>query len=74
MGAVRNRVQTADKNITIHNMTRVHQVMPCEVKSCVFVINKYIKKFLTSNHCFQLKYKSSNITFFSEKWKSEAWE
>ncbi len=45
MGAVRMRVQTADKNITvIHKSTPVHQLMYCEVKSCVFVLNKSIIK------------------------------
>ncbi len=37
MGAVKKRVQSADKNknkITIiHNMTTVHQLISCEVKS-----------------------------------------
>ncbi len=40
MGAIRMRVQTSDKNITIiHNMTPVHQLMSCEVKSCMFLRN-----------------------------------
>ncbi len=58
MGAVRMRVQTADKNITIIHTTPVHQLMSCEEKSCVFVRNKSIKTFLNSNCCFWLKYKS----------------
>ncbi len=59
MGAVRMRVQTADKNITIIHTTPVHQLMSWEDKSCVFVRNKsIIKIFLTLNHCFQLKYES----------------
>ncbi len=69
MGAVRMRVRTADKNITIIH-TPVHQLMPCEAKICVLVRNKsIIKMFLTSNHCFQLKYKSSihNTAFSSKK-------
>ncbi len=40
MGAIRMRVQTSDKNITIiHSMTPVHQLMSCEVKSCMFLRN-----------------------------------
>ncbi len=41
MGAVRMRVQTADKNITIIHTTPVHQVMSSEAISCVFVRNKF---------------------------------
>ncbi len=37
MGAIRMRVQTADKNSTIIHTTPVHQLMSCEMKSCVFV-------------------------------------
>ncbi len=44
MGAVRKRVQTADKNITIIHTTPVQQLTSCEVKSCVFVRNKYTIK------------------------------
>ncbi len=33
MGAVRMRVQTADKNITIIHNTLVHQLTSCEAKS-----------------------------------------
>ncbi len=36
MGAVRMRVQTADKNITIIHTTPVHQLTSCEVKSYVY--------------------------------------
>ncbi len=36
MGAVRMRVQTADKNITIIHTTPVYQLISCEVKSCMF--------------------------------------
>ncbi len=44
MGAVRMRVQTADKNITIiPNMTPVHQFIYCQGKSCMYVINKSVK-------------------------------
>ncbi len=42
MGAVRMRVQTADKNITIIHTTPVHQLTSGEDKSCVFVKNKSI--------------------------------
>ncbi len=45
MGAVRMRVQTADKNIKIIHTILVHQLMSCEVKTCVFVRNKSIKAF-----------------------------
>ncbi len=55
MGAVRMRVQTADKNITIIHTTPVHQLTSWEDKSW----NKSIfKTFLTLNHCFLQKYKS----------------
>ncbi len=51
MGAVRMRVQTADKNITIIHTTAVHRLTSCEVKSCVFVRNKcIIKMFLILNN------------------------
>ncbi len=50
MGAVRMRVQTADKNITIHK-NPAYQLMSCKVESCIFVINKYIK--VTSNCCLR---------------------
>ncbi len=53
MGAVRMRVQTADKNITIIHTTPVHQLTSWEVKSSVFVRNKStVKMFWTSNYCF----------------------
>ncbi len=42
MGAVRMRVQTADKNITIIHTTPVHQLTSWEDKRCVFVRNKSI--------------------------------
>ncbi len=57
MGAVRMRVQTADKNIIIIHTTPVHQLTSCEVKC--FVRNKSIKAFLASNCCFQRKFESS---------------
>ncbi len=48
MGAVRMRVQTADKNI---HTSPVHQSTSCEAKSCMFGRNKStIKTCLTSNH------------------------
>ncbi len=40
MGAIRMRAQIADKNIRIIHTTPVQQLMSCEVKSCVFVINQ----------------------------------
>ncbi len=71
MGAVRMRVQTSYKNITIIYTTTIHQLMTCEVKSYMFValMIKSIIKVLSLNHCFQLKYESSihNIAFSSEK-------
>ncbi len=68
MGAVRMRVQTADKNITVIHTTPVHQLMYHEAKSCVFVGNTYIKACLTLNCCFQLIYESSihNTSLSSE--------
>ncbi len=66
MGAVRMRVQTADKNITIIHTTPVHQLTSWEDKSW----NKSsIKTFLTSNCCFWLKYESliNNNAFSIEK-------
>ncbi len=55
MGAVRMRVQTADKNITIIRTPQVHNSMSCEkLRVCI----KSIKVFLILNHCFQLKYES----------------
>ncbi len=50
MGAVRMKVQTADKNITIIHTTPVHQLMSCKV----FKIN-ILGHFLLYNHIFQLK-------------------
>ncbi len=68
MGAVRMRVQTADKNITIIHTTPVHQLTSGEKKSCVFIKNKYIIKiFLTLR--FWSKYKSiiHNNASYSKK-------
>ncbi len=57
MGAVRMRVQTADKNITIIHTTP--QLTSSEVKSCEFVKDKsLIKEFLTLNYHFGSKHKS----------------
>ncbi len=39
MGAVRMRVQTSDKNITVIHTTQIHQLISCKVKSCVFARN-----------------------------------
>ncbi len=47
-------VQTSYKNITIIHTNPVHELMPCEAKSCIFIRNKSIK---TLNYCFLLKYK-----------------
>ncbi len=74
MGAVRMRVQTADK-ITIIHTTPVHQLMLCEEKSCVFVRNKsIIKTFFTLNHHFWPKYESiiHNDAPSSEKVKKKS--
>ncbi len=40
MGAVRMRVQTADKTSQVIHTTPVHQLKSCEAKSCLFVRNK----------------------------------
>ncbi len=60
MGAVRMRVQTSDKNISIIHTTPVHRLMTCEVKRCVFVRNKSIiktsesgEKYAQIKHCLQ---------------------
>ncbi len=68
MGAVRMRVQTADKNITIIHTTPVHQFMSCEAKICVFARNKCIIK-IFFNFKQLLKYESSiyNIASSNEK-------
>ncbi len=42
MGAVRMRVQTADKNITIIHTTPVHKLISYEAKRCVFEERKKI--------------------------------
>ncbi len=48
MGAVRMRIQTADKNI---HTSPVHQSTSCETETCMFGRNKStIKTCLTSNH------------------------
>ncbi len=49
MGAVRMRVQTADKNTTIIHTNPVNVLTSCEAKSCMFVRNKKIY------FCLQLK-------------------
>ncbi len=64
MGAVRMRVQTADKNITVIHTTPVHRLKSCEVKSCVYKkTNPWLRHFKLN------KYESSihNIAFSSEK-------
>ncbi len=51
------------------NGCRRSELMSCEVKSCVLVINKFIiKMFLSSNHCFWLK--EYSITLLSPVKKS----
>ncbi len=51
MGAVRMRVQTSDKNITIiHKLSPVNPLISCDVKSCVFVRNKSIFKSIIDNN------------------------
>ncbi len=50
MGAVRMRVQTADKNITTIYTTPVLELLACEVKNYMFVINQFFYMLsLTSN-------------------------
>ncbi len=66
MGAIRIRVQIADKNNSVIHTTPVHQLMTCEEKSCVFIRNKsIIKAFLTSNPCPLSSV--HNIVFSNEK-------
>ncbi len=75
MGAVRMRVKTADKNITIIHTTPVHQtpltinpLTSWEVKSCIFGRNKCIIKTLF-NFKLLLMYLMSTIhitAFFRE--------
>ncbi len=67
MGAVRMRVQTADKNITIIHTTPVHQLTSWEDKRCMFVKNKsiIIRHFLHFN--VQLKSSVYNYTSSSKK-------
>ncbi len=48
MGAVRMRVQTADKNITTIHTTPILELLACEVKNFMFVINQlFYMMFLT---------------------------
>ncbi len=56
MGAIRMRVQTADKNITAIHTTPVHHLICCELKSCMFVRNKSTNKSFNSQHHFCSKY------------------
>ncbi len=68
MGAVRMRVQTADKNIVIIHTTPVHQLTSCETKSCVLVRNKsIIKMFLTSKPLLLAKMRVHNNASSSNK-------
>ncbi len=68
MGAVRMRVQTADKNVTIIHTTPVHHLMSWEDKSYMFVKKQIHQIVLTVNLCL-LKYEASihDIDFSSEK-------
>ncbi len=68
MGAVRIRVQTADKNITLIHTTPVYQWMSGEGKSYMIVRNKFIiKTFLTSNCCLRIESSIISISFSGEK-------
>ncbi len=51
MGAVRMRLQTANKNITIINTTPVNHLMTCEVIRCLFVRN-FKRSYLAKNWKF----------------------
>ncbi len=76
MGAVRMRVQTADKKITIIHTTPVHQLTSCDAKSCVFERNKFIIKafFNFKTVTFgQNTIPLSIIWFFPVKKKSLIW-
>ncbi len=41
-GCHQNERQTADKNITVIHKTTVHQLMSCELTSCMFVRNSVL--------------------------------
>ncbi len=63
-------------NSQVIHTTPVHKLMSCQVKICMFVRNESIvKKFLTSNCCFRLKYESiiHNNAFSSKKVVSSEW-
>ncbi len=58
MGAIRMRVQTADKSTT-----PVHQLMSYEAKCYAFVTNQFTSKtFLTSNCGLGLKYDENTLS------------
>ncbi len=59
------------KNKTIIHKTAVHQLTFCEIKSCVFVINKSVIKTFLALNCIQLKYCMSPLSImFIFQWKS----
>ncbi len=60
MGAVRMRVPHHNNPKIIH-MTPVHQLMSCEVKSCVFVRNKSIIKMFLTSTCFWIHVDYFNV-------------
>ncbi len=62
MGAIRMRVETAPKNVTIIHTTPVHQLMSCEAKRCKFVINK---TFLICKQCLTHAYYFQQIFIFA---------
>ncbi len=69
MGAIRTRVQTADKNTKIIHTTGVKQ------KICMFVKNKFIvEMFLISNSCFWLKYDSSFCLLWTHMGRSTSFK
>ncbi len=68
MGAVRMRVQTADKNITIIYTTLVNQLMSWEVKSCMCVRNKIYHKCISGHN----KKSLHNNVSSSEKYKKKS--
>ncbi len=54
-----------------NHKTAGHQLTFCEIKSCVFVINKSVIKTFLALNCFQLKYCMSPLSIiFIFQWKS----
>ncbi len=72
MGAVRMRVQTADKHITIIHTSPVHQLMSCEVKK----LRVYKKQIHQDDFNFRLKYESSilSLLYCFLQWKSNVYK